>query len=148
MIKIARFLWFKSKNIFIILTFCRLTLCRTFDPLSFDPVSFDPLSFDPGSFDPLSVNHVQEVYFNNDLCTGKVLYYWLIYRKWTALLINAQEVYVNIGLCTGSVLHDWECTAVLPASSPRQCSRNPVLLVLLLAGLADVCKQLVCIKQV
>ena len=66
MIKIASFLWFKSKNIFIILTFCRLTLCRTFDPLSFDPVSFDPvsfdpvsfdpLSFDPGSFDPLSVN--------------------------------------------------------------------------------------------
>jgi len=64
-IKIASFLWFKSKNVFIILTFCRLTLCRTFDPLSFDPVSFDPvsfdpLSFDPGSFDPLSVNsHIQ-----------------------------------------------------------------------------------------
>ena len=44
--RVASFLWFKSKNIFIILTFCRLTLCRTFDPLSFDPLSFDPVSFD------------------------------------------------------------------------------------------------------
>ena len=58
MIKIASFLWFKSKNIFIILTFCRFTLCRAFDPLSFDPLSFDPLSFDPVSFDPLSFDPV------------------------------------------------------------------------------------------
>ena len=92
--------------------------------------------------------YAQEKYCIIDLCTGSVPHYWFMNRKWTALLINAQEVYVNIGLCTGSVLHDWECTAVLPASSPRQCSRNPVLLVLLLAGLADVCKQLVYIKQV
>ena len=54
--RVASFLWFKSKNIFIILTFWRLTLCRTFDPLSFDPLSFDPMPFDPVSFDLLSVN--------------------------------------------------------------------------------------------
>ena len=54
---------FKSKNIFIILTFCRLTLSTTLDPLSFDPLlfdtlSFDPLSFDLVSFDLLSVNRI------------------------------------------------------------------------------------------